>query len=75
MPRSAEFLRSPMRLPITLLNFTFTNLGQLIGEHNAIFSSAPPSRFLYPKTQMDLSSDPANMVSTGGVELAGTPSR
>ena len=41
MPRRAEFLRSPKRLPITLLNFTFTNLVRATSQRSnyAIFSA------------------------------------
>jgi hypothetical protein len=43
MPRSAVFLRSRTRLPITLLNFTSTNLGQLPGAATHAYpNNAPP---------------------------------
>src|SRR6202035_2481779 len=42
IPRRAEFLRRLIKLPITLLNFTFTNLGQVLGAAQCYFSSALP---------------------------------
>src|SRR5260370_9539011 len=51
MPRRAEFLRSPIRLPNTLLNFTFTNLRQLLDAPRASCQSRLRIDFSTQETQ------------------------